>query len=106
MSLFPWQQFWKLSKTGENWFFLSYKNEIFKKLKNKKNDLTFRVVGATLVEWSESLKICVASSLGHAESIFHKKTICLRTEFWNNHDWIIHCSYGKTDILACVYVIF
>ena len=36
------------------------------------------VVGATLVEWSESLKISVASFYKHAESIFHKKT-CHRT---------------------------
>ena len=33
----------------------------------------FKVVGATLVELSESLKMCMASSLGHAESDFHKK---------------------------------
>jgi len=62
----------------------------------------FKVVGATLVEWTESLKISVASSLGHAESIFHKKTRCHRTQFWNKQDWIIHCSYGKAHILACV----
>ena len=60
----------------------------------------FKVVDSTLVEWSESLKISVTSFSGHAESIFHKKTHCHRTQFWNNHDLIIQCSYGKTHIRA------
>jgi len=48
-----------------------------------------KVVGETLVEWLESLKFSVASS-GHAESIFHMKTLCHRTQFWNKQHWIIH----------------
>jgi len=70
------------------------------------SSIHLKVVGATLVEWSESLKISVTSFSGHAESIFHKKTHCHRTQFWNNQDLIIHCSYGKTHIRAVIYVIF
>ena len=69
-------------------------------------DTLFKVVGATLIEWSESLKISVTCSVGHTESISYKKTHCHRTQFWDKQGWITHCSYGKTHRFAFIYVIF
>jgi len=66
-----------------------------------------KVIEVTLVEWSESLQISMACSLGHADSISYDKTHCHRTKFWYKQESINHRFYGKlTFLLLFVWFFF
>jgi len=56
--------------------------------------MLLKVVGATLVEWSESLEISVAWSLGHTKSISYRKTHRHGIQFWNKQHF---CAFFQME---------